>query len=293
MSTKQNLDIISSTSYFAGLEHQVNKKSGHRMSEPKTCVLKIFNLDFKTTDEALKEKFSEYGTPLTAKLAINRNGLSKGVATIEYQLNEEGKKAYKAMNGTEFDGRILNIEITLSKAPPPPPPEPQQRPRSPQKHSESNTSSQRPRERQDDHRIDKDRKDIRRDNRDSRDSRDNRDSRDSRDIRDNRDSREYRDNRERDWDIHDARDRPSRDRSEPRLRHDPSPPRRDRSPVRWDREISPNTRRSRDGSPRRRDDTPRKRDDSPKRDRHDIYERRRGSPRGRDSSPQRRNDRRR
>ncbi|EAL43716.1 enhancer binding protein-2, putative [Entamoeba histolytica HM-1:IMSS-B] len=71
--------------------------------------LYIGNLSYKTTEENLKTHFESFGKIKEAKLMIFR-GYSRGFAFVEYETEEDAKKAVAA-NGVEFEGRKLKVEI--------------------------------------------------------------------------------------------------------------------------------------------------------------------------------------
>lgn len=75
-------------------------------------MYKLFvgGLPFRVTDEELAEAFSEYGTVASAKVIMDRDtGRSKGFGFVEFENEDEGKAAEKAMNGSEMDGRSLTV----------------------------------------------------------------------------------------------------------------------------------------------------------------------------------------
>lgn len=75
-------------------------------------MYKLFvgGLPFATTDEELSELFSAHGTVSYAKVITDREtGRSKGFGFVEFENDDEGKAAEKAMNGSEIGGRSITV----------------------------------------------------------------------------------------------------------------------------------------------------------------------------------------
>jgi cold-inducible RNA-binding protein len=75
-------------------------------------MYKLFvgGLPFATTDEELKELFGAHGNVSYAKVITDREtGRSKGFGFVEFENDDEGKAAEKAMNGTEIAGRSITV----------------------------------------------------------------------------------------------------------------------------------------------------------------------------------------
>lgn len=72
--------------------------------------LYVGGLPYSTTDEALKEHFSQAGTVETATIIIDRmTNRSKGFGFVEMSSDEEAEKAIEMFNGKDFDGRNLTV----------------------------------------------------------------------------------------------------------------------------------------------------------------------------------------
>ena len=71
--------------------------------------LYIGNINFKTPEANLKTHFESFGKVKEAKLMVFR-GYSKGYGFIEYETEEDAKKALAA-NGVEFEGRKLKVSV--------------------------------------------------------------------------------------------------------------------------------------------------------------------------------------
>lgn len=72
--------------------------------------LYVGNLSFSTTEEALKEAFSEFGEIVDVKLMIEREtGRSRGFGFVELATADSAKAAIEQMNGAVLDGRSLRV----------------------------------------------------------------------------------------------------------------------------------------------------------------------------------------
>lgn len=79
---------------------------------------KIFvgNLKWETTEFQLKDLFSKYGTVTSARVITEKEtGRSRGFAFVEMQNNAEAEKALAELNGTELQGRNINVNEALKK----------------------------------------------------------------------------------------------------------------------------------------------------------------------------------
>ena len=70
----------------------------------------VGGLPFSTTDDELKEFFAQHGTVASARVITDRETQrSKGFGFVEFENDDEGKAAEKALNGTELGGRTLTV----------------------------------------------------------------------------------------------------------------------------------------------------------------------------------------
>ena len=70
----------------------------------------VGNLGFSITNEALSEKFAQYGTVSSAKIIMDKDtNQSKGFGFVEMSSTAEASKAINALNGTDFGGRQMNV----------------------------------------------------------------------------------------------------------------------------------------------------------------------------------------
>jgi cold-inducible RNA-binding protein len=73
---------------------------------------KVFvgGLPFATTDDELNELFTAHGKVASANVVRDReSGRSKGFGFVEFENDEEGKAAEKALNGSEIGGRTISV----------------------------------------------------------------------------------------------------------------------------------------------------------------------------------------
>ena len=75
-------------------------------------MYKLFvgGLPFSTTDDELRDAFAAHGTVASATVVKDRDsGRSKGFGFVEFENDEEGKAAEKALNGSELGGRAISV----------------------------------------------------------------------------------------------------------------------------------------------------------------------------------------
>lgn len=78
--------------------------------------LYVGGLSYSSTEDALRELFSQAGTVVSATVITDKmSGRSKGFGFVEMSSDEEAQKAIEMFNGKEFDGR----NITVNEARPP------------------------------------------------------------------------------------------------------------------------------------------------------------------------------
>jgi RNA recognition motif-containing protein len=72
--------------------------------------LYVGSLSYSTTDDGLKDFFSQAGTVESATIIIDKmSGRSKGFGFVEMSSDEEAQKAVEMFNGKELDGRALVV----------------------------------------------------------------------------------------------------------------------------------------------------------------------------------------
>ena len=81
------------------------------MSQSKVYV---GNLSYRTTEDELMSKFSEFGGVSDVKIIMDREtGRSKGFGFITFESPEGAKGAIEALDGQDFGGR--NIRVNIAK----------------------------------------------------------------------------------------------------------------------------------------------------------------------------------
>lgn len=74
--------------------------------------LYVGNLPWSFKDEDLMQLFSQYGTVTEAFVMKDKfSGRSKGFGFVNYETEEDAKKAVDALNNYEAEGRPLKIDF--------------------------------------------------------------------------------------------------------------------------------------------------------------------------------------
>ena len=72
--------------------------------------LYVGNLAYTTTEDELREKFSQFGEVESVNVIMDRDtGRSKGFGFVEMGSEDAAQAAIEAMNGTEIDGRTIKV----------------------------------------------------------------------------------------------------------------------------------------------------------------------------------------
>lgn len=70
----------------------------------------VGNLGYSVSNDSLSAKFSQFGTVSSAKVIMDRDtNRSKGFGFVEMSSKIEAASAIDALNGTDFDGRLMNV----------------------------------------------------------------------------------------------------------------------------------------------------------------------------------------
>ena len=70
--------------------------------------LYVGNMAFSTTEDQLREAFSQYGTVTKVQVIMDREtGRPRGFAFVE--MSDGGDQAIQALNGAQLDGRTLTV----------------------------------------------------------------------------------------------------------------------------------------------------------------------------------------
>lgn len=81
----------------------------------------VGGLPYATTDDELRELFASFGTVESARVITDRDtGRSKGFGFVELSTDEEGEKAVKELDGSDFGGRRLMVSKARPQEPRPP-----------------------------------------------------------------------------------------------------------------------------------------------------------------------------
>ena len=72
--------------------------------------LYIGSLPYSTTDESLKDGFSQAGKVVSATVIQDKmSGRSKGFGFVEMSSEEEAQNAISMFDGKEFEGRTIKV----------------------------------------------------------------------------------------------------------------------------------------------------------------------------------------
>lgn len=81
--------------------------------------MKIYvgNMSFDTTEDSLSALFSAHGEVEEAAIVTDRDtGRPRGFGFVTMPNNDEANAAVEAINGTEVDGRTLNVNEARPRA---------------------------------------------------------------------------------------------------------------------------------------------------------------------------------
>jgi cold-inducible RNA-binding protein len=77
----------------------------------------VGNLSFGASEESVRALFETYGTVNRVNICTDREtGQPRGFGFVEMTNDGEGEKAIAAVNGTDLDGRNLNVNEARPKA---------------------------------------------------------------------------------------------------------------------------------------------------------------------------------
>lgn len=77
----------------------------------------VGSLPFGMTDFDLEDLFKQYGEVLSAKIITDRaTGRSRGFGFVEMSTSEAAQAAIGALNGSETQGRTINVSIAKEKS---------------------------------------------------------------------------------------------------------------------------------------------------------------------------------
>lgn len=76
----------------------------------------VGNLSFGVTEESVRSLFAAHGTVDRVSIVTDRDsGQPRGFGFVEMANDGEGLKAIAAINGTDLDGRTLNVNEARPK----------------------------------------------------------------------------------------------------------------------------------------------------------------------------------
>ena len=76
----------------------------------------VGNLSFGATEASVRTLFEAHGTVGRVNIVTDRDsGQARGFGFVEMDNNSEGDRAIAALNGTDFDGRTLNVNEARPK----------------------------------------------------------------------------------------------------------------------------------------------------------------------------------
>ncbi len=80
--------------------------------------LYVGNLPYSSTDDTLRETFSQHGTVDSATIINDRDtGRSKGFGFVEMSSESEAQAAIEALDGTSLDGRQIKVNEARPREP--------------------------------------------------------------------------------------------------------------------------------------------------------------------------------
>lgn len=78
----------------------------------------IGNLSFQATEEDIKALFSDHGEVREVKIVTDRyTGRPRGFAFVEMATSDNATSARKALDGQQFQGRDLSVDVARAREP--------------------------------------------------------------------------------------------------------------------------------------------------------------------------------
>jgi len=75
--------------------------------------LYVGNFPYTTTEDQLRELFSQHGTVESVRIITDRTtGLSRGFGFVDMASEEEAQAAIAALNGVDYNGRALKVNAS-------------------------------------------------------------------------------------------------------------------------------------------------------------------------------------
>jgi len=78
----------------------------------------VGGLSWNTTDDGLRQAFERFGQIAEAKVITDREtGRSRGFGFVTYDQDESAQQAINEMNGTQLEGRRIQVNEAQERAP--------------------------------------------------------------------------------------------------------------------------------------------------------------------------------
>ena len=76
----------------------------------------VGNMNYATTDDQLADLFAQFGNVVSADVIVDRfSGQSKGFGFVEMESEEDAQSAIESLDGREFDGRQLRVNVAKDR----------------------------------------------------------------------------------------------------------------------------------------------------------------------------------
>ena len=76
----------------------------------------VGNLNFRTSEDELQAHFEQFGSVTSARIIVDRTTQrSRGFGFVEMENTADGEKAISELNGKEFSGRELRVNVANQK----------------------------------------------------------------------------------------------------------------------------------------------------------------------------------
>ncbi len=77
----------------------------------------VGNLNYRMTEDALKELFDPFGEVVSVKIIKDRmTARSKGFGFVEMTEKEEADKAIQELNGSDVEGRNIKVNVARPRS---------------------------------------------------------------------------------------------------------------------------------------------------------------------------------
>ena len=102
--------------YIANIESRLFRRKFLNRKVMTRMNIYVGNLLFDVSENDLREAFEPFGQVTEVRLIMDKfSGKSKGFGFIEMPTKEEAEKAIEEMNGKEFQGRALTVNVAKPK----------------------------------------------------------------------------------------------------------------------------------------------------------------------------------